>query len=57
MSLKLVRKKKDIIFKNGNYESYRKKVEKLYQKQKETGTIRRANWNVSELEKAMLDLK
>ena len=34
-----------------------KKVEKLYQKQKETGTIRRANWNFSELEKAMLDWK
>ena len=34
-----------------------KKVEKLYQKQKETGTIRRANCNFSELEKAMLDWK
>ena len=32
-----------------------KKVEKLYQKQKETGTIRRANCNFSELEKAMLN--
>lgn len=31
-----------------------KKVEKLYQKQKETGTIRRANCNFLELEKAML---
>ena len=29
MNLKLVRKKKSIIFKNGNYESYRKKVEKF----------------------------
>ena len=34
-----------------------KKVEKLYQKQKETGIIRRANCNFSELEKAMLDWK
>ena len=31
MSLKLVKKKKDIIFKNGNYESYRKKVEKFFE--------------------------
>lgn len=34
-----------------------KKVKKLYHKQKETGTIRRANCNFSELEKAMLDWK
>ncbi|WP_455010602.1 hypothetical protein [Oribacterium sinus] len=32
-----------------------KKVEKLYQKQKETGIIRRANCNFSELERAMLN--
>ncbi len=32
-----------------------KKVEKLYQKQKKTGIIRRANCNFSELERAMLD--
>ena len=31
MNLKLVRKKKSIIFKNGNYESYRKKVEKFFE--------------------------
>ena len=34
-----------------------KKVEKLYQKQKETGVIRRANCNFSELEKVMSDWK
>ena len=34
-----------------------RKVEKVYQKQKETGIIRRANCNFSELEKAMLDWK
>ena len=33
------------------------KVEKLYQKQKETGIIRKANCNFSELERAMLDWK
>ncbi|EIC94779.1 hypothetical protein HMPREF9970_1919 [Lachnoanaerobaculum saburreum F0468] len=34
-----------------------KKVEKLYQKQKETGVIRRANCNFSELERVMPDWK
>ena len=34
-----------------------KKVEKLYQKQKETGVIRRANCTFSELEKVMSDWK
>lgn len=33
------------------------KVEKIYQKQKETGTVRWANCNFSELEKAMLNWK
>lgn len=33
------------------------KVEKIYQKQKKTGIIRRANCNFSKLEKAMLDWK
>ena len=32
-----------------------KKVEKLYQKQKKTGIIRKANCNFTELERAMLD--
>ena len=34
-----------------------KKAEKIHQKQKETGIIRRANCNFSELEKAMLNWK
>ena len=42
-------------FKTSDKKIYLKKVEKLYRKQNETGTIRRANCNFLELEKAMLE--
>ena len=57
MSLKLVRKKKDIIFKNGNYESYRKKVEKFFEGNLDNLTVYkiRHNQRLNETEKKELE--
>ena len=57
MSLKLVRKKKDIIFKNGNYESYRKKVEKFFEGNLDNLTVYkiRPNHKLNETEKKELE--
>ena len=57
MSLKLVRKKKDIIFKNGNYESYRKKVEKFFEGNLDNLTVYkiRHNQKLNETEKKELE--
>ena len=57
MSLKLVRKKKDIIFKNGNYESYRRKVEKFFEGNLENLTVYkiRHNQKLNETEKKELE--
>ena len=57
MSLKLVRKKKDIIFKNGNYESYRKKVEKFFEGNLDNLTVYkiRHNEKLNETEKKELE--
>ena len=57
MSLKLVRKKKDIIFNNGNYESYRKKVEKFFEGNLDNLTVYkiRHNEKLNETEKKELE--
>ena len=57
MNLKLVRKKKDIIFKNGNYESYRKKVEKFFEGNLDNLTVYkiRHNQRLNETEKKELE--
>ena len=57
MSLKLVRKKKDIIFNNGNYESYRKKVEKFFEGNLDNLTVYkiRHNQKLNETEKKELE--
>ena len=57
MSLKLVRKKKSIIFKNGNYESYRKKVEKFFEGNLDNLTVYkiRHNQRLNETEKKELE--
>lgn len=57
MNLKLVRKKKDIIFKNGNYESYRKKVEKFFEGNLGNLTVYkiRHNQRLNETEKKELE--
>ena len=57
MSLKLVRKKKDTIFKNGNYESYRKKVEKFFEGNLDNLTVYkiRHNQKLNETEKKELE--
>ena len=57
MSLKLARKKKDIIFKNGNYESYRKKVEKFFEGNLDNLTVYkiRHNQKLNETEKKELE--
>lgn len=57
MSLKLVRKKKDIIFKNGNYESYRRKVEKFFEGNLDNLTVYkiRHNQKLNETEKKELE--
>ena len=57
MSLKLVRKKKDIIFKNGNYESYRKKVEKFFEGNLDNLTVYKIRHNpkLNETEKKELE--
>ena len=57
MSLKLVRKKKDIIFKNGNYESYRRKVEKFFEGNLDNLTVYkiRHNQRLNETEKKELE--
>lgn len=57
MNLKLVRKKKDIIFKNGNYESYRKKVEKFFEGNLDNLTVYkiRHNQKLNETEKKELE--
>ena len=57
MSLKLVKKKKDIIFKNGNYESYRKKVEKFFEGNLDNLTVYkiRHNQKLNETEKKELE--
>ena len=57
MSLKLVRKKKDIIFNNGNYESYRKKVEKFFEGNLDNLTVYkiRHNQRLNETEKKELE--
>ena len=57
MSLKLVRKKKDIILKNGSYESYRKKVEKFFEGNLDNLTVYkiRHNQKLNETEKKELE--
>ena len=57
MNLKLVRKKKSIIFKNGNYESYRKKVEKFFEGNLDNLTVYkiRHNQRLNEIEKKELE--
>lgn len=57
MNLKLVRKKKDIIFNNGNYESYRKKVEKFFEGNLDNLTVYkiRHNQRLNETEKKELE--
>lgn len=57
MNLKLVRKKRDIIFKNGNYESYRKKVEKFFEGNLDNLTVYkiRHNQRLNETEKKELE--
>ena len=57
MNLKLVRKKKSIIFKNGNYESYRKKVEKFFEGNLDNLTVYkiRHNQKLNETEKKELE--
>lgn len=57
MSLKLARKKKDIIFKNGNYESYRRKVEKFFEGNLDNLTVYkiRHNQRLNETEKKELE--
>ena len=57
MNLKLVRKKKDTIFKNGNYESYRKKVEKFFEGNLDNLTVYkiRHNQRLNETEKKELE--
>ena len=57
MSLKLVKKKKDIIFKNGNYESYRRKVEKFFEGNLDNLTVYkiRHNQRLNETEKKELE--
>lgn len=57
MNLRLVRKKKDIIFKNGNYESYRKKVEKFFEGNLDNLTVYkiRHNQRLNEIEKKELE--
>ena len=57
MNLRLVRKKKDTIFKNGNYESYRKKVEKFFEGNLDNLTVYkiRHNQKLNETEKKELE--
>ena len=57
MNWKLVRKKKDTIFKNGNYESYRKKVEKFFEGNLDNLTVYkiRHNQRLNETEKKELE--
>lgn len=57
MNLRLVRKKKDIIFNNGNYESYRKKVEKFFEGNLDNLTVYkiRHNQKLNETEKKELE--
>ena len=57
MSWKLARKKKDIIFKSGNYESYRKKVEKFFEGNLDNLTVYkiRHNQKLNETEKKELE--
>lgn len=57
MNLKLVKKKKDIIFNNGNYESYRKKVEKFFEGNLDNLTVYkiRHNQKLNETEKKELE--
>lgn len=57
MNLRLVRKKKSIIFKNGNYESYRKKVEKFFEGNLDNLTVYkiRHNQRLNETEKKELE--
>ena len=57
MNLKLARKKKDIIFKNGNYESYRRKVEKFFEGNLDNLTVYkiRHNQKLNETEKKELE--
>ena len=57
MNLKLVKKKKDIIFKNGNYESYRRKVEKFFEGNLDNLTVYkiRHNQKLNETEKKELE--
>lgn len=57
MNLKLVRKKRDIIFKNGNYESYRKKVEKFFEGNLDNLTVYKIihNQRLNETEKKELE--
>ena len=52
-----MRKKKDIIFKNGNYESYRKKVEKFFEGNLDNLTVYkiRHNEKLNETEKKELE--
>lgn len=52
-----MRKKKDIIFKNGNYESYRKKVEKFFEGNLDNLTVYkiRHNQRLNETEKKELE--
>ena len=57
MNLKLVKKKKDIIFNNGNYESYRRKVEKFFEGNLDNLTVYkiRHNQKLNETEKKELE--
>lgn len=57
MNLRLVKKKKDIIFNNGNYESYRKKVEKFFEGNLDNLTVYkiRHNQKLNETEKKELE--
>ena len=52
-----MRKKKDTIFKNGNYESYRKKVEKFFEGNLDNLTVYkiRPNQRLNETEKKELE--
>lgn len=57
MNLRLVRKKRSIIYNNGNYESYRKKVEKFFEGNLDNLTVYkiRHNQRLNETEKKELE--
>ena len=57
MNLRLVRKKRSIVYNNGNYESYRKKVEKFFEGNLDNLTVYkiRHNQRLNETEKKELE--